>query len=141
MILVDSNVLIDVLGDEQTWRAWSIDRIAVLAADHQLAVNQIAYAEVAPRLGSPDAFSGWLAGFEIGFELFGEGAAYLAGMAFGLFRARRRSGEANRGSVLADFFIGGHAQEAGATILTRDARFYRSYFPTVPLITPDKAEP
>jgi predicted nucleic acid-binding protein len=42
--------------------------------------------------------------------------------------------------VLADFFIGGHAQVAEATILTRDPRFYRTYFPSVPLITPDKAD-
>ena len=28
-----------------------------------------------------------------------------------------------------------------ATIITRDPRFYRSYFPSVPLITPDKADP
>lgn len=140
MILVDSNILIDVLSDEQTWRAWSIGQLAVLAADHRLAINQIAFAEVAPKLGSLKGFDAWLSEFEIGFEPFGEGAAYLAGMAFDLLRSRRRGGEANRGSVLADFFIGGHAQEAKASILTRDPRFYGTYFPTVPLITPDKAE-
>jgi hypothetical protein len=29
----------------------------------------------------------------------------------------------------------------GATILTRDPRFYRTYFPEVLLITPNRAEP
>ena len=140
MILVDSNVLIDVLGEGQTWRTWSIAQLAVLAADHQLAVNQIAFAEVAPKLGSLDSFNNWLGEFEIGYEPFGEGASHLAGLAFDVLRARRRRGEKNRGSVLADFFIGGHAQVADATILTRDPRFYRTYFPSVLLITPDKAD-
>jgi predicted nucleic acid-binding protein len=140
VILIDSNVLIDVLGDEQIWRTWSIDQLAVLAADHQLAVNQIAFAEVAPKLGSLDSFNNWLDKFEIGFEPFGDSESFHAGQAFNVFRARHRHGERDRGSVLADFFIGGHAQVAEATILTRDPRFYRTYFPSVPLITPDKAD-
>lgn len=140
MILVDSNVLIDVLGDEQAWQKWSICQLAVLAADHQLVVNQIAFAEVAPKLGSLDRFNNWLGEFEIGYEPFGENAAHLAGLAFNLLRSRRRNGQRDLGSVLADFFIGGHAQVNEAQILTRDPRFYRIYFPSVPLITPDKAD-
>lgn len=141
MILLDSNVLIDVLGDEQTWRDWSIDQLSVLAADNRLAVNQIAFAEVAPKLGSPEVFNAWLSEFEIDYEPLGEDAAHCAGSAFDVYRSRRRRGEAKQGSVLPDFFIGGHALVLGATILTRDPRFYRKYFPSVPLITPDKAEP
>ena len=139
MILIDSNVIIDVLGDE-AWRDWSIDQISVLSADHDLTVNQIIFAEVAPRHPSLDVFNGWLRKFAIAFEPFGEDAAYHAGLAFERYRARRRHGEAYRGSVLADFFIGGHALVADATILTRDPRFYRTYFPTVPLIAPEKDE-
>ncbi len=35
-----------------------------------------------------------------------------------------------------DFFIGAHALVEGHTLLTRDARRYRSYFPGVRLIAP-----
>jgi hypothetical protein len=35
-----------------------------------------------------------------------------------------------------DFFVGAHAAVAGWPILTRDVRRYRSYFPTVELISP-----
>jgi hypothetical protein len=41
--------------------------------------------------------------------------------------------------VLADFFIGAQAAVLGCTVLTRDAKRYRSYFPSVPLLVPDLA--
>ncbi len=59
-------------------------------------------------------------------------ALFLAGKAFQQYRSHGGP----RLGVLPDFFIGAHAQVMGWTILTRDTRRYRTYFPTVPLITP-----
>jgi predicted nucleic acid-binding protein len=67
-------------------------------------------------------------------------AAYMAGMAFLRYRERRRTGQDGAKSIIADFLIGGHAQVLGATILTRDPRFYKAYFPKVPLIAPSKED-
>jgi predicted nucleic acid-binding protein len=39
--------------------------------------------------------------------------------------------------VLPDFFIGAHADAERLPLLTRDARRYRHYFPTVALIAPE----
>jgi predicted nucleic acid-binding protein len=39
--------------------------------------------------------------------------------------------------VLSDFFIGAHATIERLPLVTRDARRYRHYFPTVELIAPD----
>jgi hypothetical protein len=39
-------------------------------------------------------------------------------------------------NVLSDFFIGAHAAVARATLLTRDVKRVRPYFPTVTLISP-----
>ena len=135
MILIDSNILIDVLDDRQEWFEWSSDQLTALSAEHRTAVNQIAFAEVAPRMGGIAPFERRLAEFEIAYEAFGEAAAFAAGSAF--LEYRRNRGTARM--LLPDFLIGGHAQVTAASILTRDARFYRAYFPTVPLITPDKA--
>jgi predicted nucleic acid-binding protein len=39
--------------------------------------------------------------------------------------------------VLPDFLIGAHAVVRGYSILTRDPKGYRGYFPSVELITPE----
>ncbi len=137
MILVDSNVLIDVFDDDPDWCAWSIDQLTMLADQDRLVVNQIAFAEVAPRMGPLPEFEARLAAFEIAYEPISAGAAFMAGAAFLNFRLRSTVAK----MVLPDFYIGGHAQVAEARILTRDPRFYRAYFPTVPLITPGTKEP
>jgi predicted nucleic acid-binding protein len=41
-----------------------------------------------------------------------------------------------RRSPLPDFYIGAHALTGGMTLLTRDARRYRSYFPALRVIAP-----
>ena len=59
-------------------------------------------------------------------------AGFLAGKAF--LQYRRRGGV--RSAPLPDFYIGAHAAIAGLPLLTRDARRYRTYFPTLELIAP-----
>jgi predicted nucleic acid-binding protein len=59
-------------------------------------------------------------------------ALFLAGKAF--LRYRRSRGTER--SVLPDFYIGAHAAVMQWPILTRDASRYKTYYPTVSLITP-----
>jgi hypothetical protein len=54
---------------------------------------------------------------------------FLAGKAF----LRYRQGGAKR-NVLPDFIIGAHSAVVSWPLLTRDARRYRTYFPTVDII-------
>jgi predicted nucleic acid-binding protein len=59
-------------------------------------------------------------------------ALFLASKVFQRYRA---AGGARTG-VLPDFFIGAHASLEGWSLLTRDARRYRTYFPKLTLISP-----
>jgi predicted nucleic acid-binding protein len=106
-----------------------------------MAINQIVVAEVAPQFAQLNIFLDWIATFNLGLLEFDLEAAFCGGSAFNTYRQRRKASLEDAKSIIADFLIGGHAQMLGATILTRDPRFYRSYFPSVPLITPDKANP
>jgi predicted nucleic acid-binding protein len=59
-------------------------------------------------------------------------AGFLAGKAFLSYRQRGGT----RSSSAPDFFIGAHAAIAGYMLLTRDPARYRTYFPTLKLISP-----
>ncbi|MBA8825381.1 putative nucleic acid-binding protein [Saccharopolyspora lacisalsi] len=59
-------------------------------------------------------------------------AAFLAGKCFQ--DHRKRGGRKH--APLPDSFIGAHAAVSKLRLLTRDARRYRTYFPTVELIAP-----
>ena len=133
MIFVDSNVLIDILDDDARWFEWSMHQLEAAIRLGRVVINHIVLAEVAPHQGDLDAFLGNLSSMLIEIEAMSDEGAFAAGNAFLSYR-RRVEG---RAAVLPDFLIGGHAAILGATILTRDPRFYRSYFPQVPLITPD----
>jgi hypothetical protein len=140
VIFVDSNVLIDLFGEDQDWYEWSSAAISDASLDNRLCVNPVSVAEVAPRLGALEKFLENVAVIDAEVLELSNEAAFAAGKAFDIYRAKRRAGDDAKGGVLPDFFIGGHARVLGASILTRDPRFYRAYFPEVPLITPSKDE-
>jgi predicted nucleic acid-binding protein len=131
-VLVDTNVLLDVVTDDPTWGTWSANALQQTAEDAVLVINPLIYAELS-----------------IGFERIEDvevavprdlyrrvglpyEAAFLAGKCFQ--RYRRRGG--SQRSPLPDFYIGAHAAVAGYRLLTRDAKRYRKYFPTLELIAP-----
>ena len=133
VILVDSNVIIDVLTQDPRWRRWSQAALIDAADRDEIAINPIIYAEIASGFATMaeldshlgvDAFRRLALPYEAGF---------VAGRAF--VEYRRRGGV--RTSPLPDFYIGAHAAVAGLKLLTRDARRYTGYFPKVLLISPD----
>jgi predicted nucleic acid-binding protein len=131
-VLVDSNVLLDVLGSESEWGAWSSATLEGLRDQGPLAVNQIVYAEVSVRFERKEELDEALS-TELLLRLdLPWDAAFLAGKAF---LAYRRAGGSRR-SPLPDFYIGAHAAVAGMRLLTRDATRYRTYFPKLELIAP-----
>jgi predicted nucleic acid-binding protein len=132
MILVDSNVIIDVLTEDSSWRAWSEAALSDAADRDEVAINPIIYAEIAAgfaTMGELDRHLGHdrFRRLALPFE-----AGFVAGRAF--VEYRRRGGA--RSSPLPDFYIGAHAAVSGLALLTRDARRYAGYFPNVRLISP-----
>ena len=132
MILVDTNVLIDVLEDDPQWADWSVGQLRAHSKIHELGINAIVYAELSLAFERLEELDDTV--MRLGLKLLEipRPALFLAGMAF---LAYRKAG-GTRSNVLADFFIGAHAAVAGVAILTRDARRYTTYFPSVKLLLP-----
>lgn len=130
--LVDSNVILDVLTGDTEWLDWSAAALARQADAGPLVVNPLIYAEVAARFDRIEDLEAALpADYFLRQPLPWE-AAFLAGRSF--IRYRRKGGQ--RRSPLPDFYIGAHALVGGLTLLTRDPRRYRTYFPALRLIAP-----
>jgi predicted nucleic acid-binding protein len=135
MIFIDTNVLLDVVADDPVWADWSQQQLDAAALRDRLAIGPVVYAEFSSRFARIEDIDALLASAEIAVAEMPRPALFLAGQVFKTYR--RRGGPRTR--VLPDFFIGAHAAALGAPLITRDVSRYRSYFPTVELIAPEKA--
>ena len=130
--LVDSNVLIDVLGPAGPWTAWSTAALRDAQDSDVLVINPIVYGELSIGFDRVEALDEALPSDLLRREDIPYAAAFLAGRCF--LDYRRRGG--TRTGVLPDFYIGAHAAVAGYQLLSRDATRYRTYFPQLRLIAP-----
>ena len=132
ILLVDTNVLVDLLENDPDWADWSIGQLRAQSKVHRLAINPIIYSELSLTFSTVEALDKTIE--ELGLVLIElpRPALFLAGKAF--VRYRRQGG--TKSNVLGDFFIGAHAAVTGHPILTRDTRRYAAYFPGVTLIAP-----
>lgn len=134
MLLVDTNVLVDVLEDDPAWADWSVRQLRAQAKINRLLINPIIYSELSLTFSTVEALDQTITDLGLTVIEIPRPALFLAGKAF--VRYRRQGGI--KSNVLGDFFIGAHAAVAGYPILTRDTRRYASYFPGVSLIAPEK---
>lgn len=134
-VLVDSNVILDLFLNDPNWADWSEATMEELSAAHRLFINSMIYAEISIGFERIEDLESALrpAGFIL-LDIPKE-ALFLAGKAF--LKYKKKFGK--RRFPLPDFFIGAHAAVMELALLTRDARRYRSYFPTVRLISPDRS--
>ena len=134
MFLVDANVLLDLSTDDATWRGWSERTLEDAIADGSVAINPIIYAEVALDFDDERALDRWLRNLDLQKLPLPYEAAFGASRAYQHYR--RAGGQ--RRSPLPDFYIGAHGPVDGLTLITRDARRYRTYFPSLRLIAPSR---
>jgi hypothetical protein len=130
--LVDSNVLLDVITEDDEWLDWSATALARAADRSPLVINPIVFAEVAARFARIEDLEEALPQDYFQRRPLPWDAAFLAGQCF--VRYRRRGG--TRRSPMPDFYIGAHAAVESLTLLTRDARRYRHYFPSLRIVAP-----
>jgi predicted nucleic acid-binding protein len=130
--LIDSNVLIDLFDDDSEWRGWSDAMVSKCMRRGPVVINPVIFAEVAAGFGSLEELNRRLPETSVRREALPFDAAFLAARAFVIYR--RAGGD--RRSPLPDFYIGAHAAVAGYTLLTRDARRYKHYFPKLRIIAP-----
>jgi hypothetical protein len=131
-ILVDSNVILDVVTENEKWFQWSSDALANCADDNILVINPIIYAEISIRFKNIEDLEEALLPEHYRRDQLPWEAAFLAGKCF--VEYRRKGGEKH--APLPDFYIGAHAAVTGMPLLTRDDTRYRTYFPKLKIIAP-----
>lgn len=128
--LVDTNVLLDIITNDEVWVSWS-EKALRKAAEHSiLTINPIIFAEVSMKFARIEDAD--IALTDFAREPLPYEAGFLTGKAFLAYRKR---GGAKR-SPIPDFYVGAHALMCGMELLTRDAARYRTYFPGLTIIAP-----
>lgn len=132
MTFIDPNILLDVITNDPIWADWSIRELDRAALRGPMIINGVVYAELSVRFTHIEDLDEILRQSGIEIMDMPRAAMFLAGKVFQKYRAAGGS----RNGVLPDFFIGAHAAVAGLALLTRDIGRYRTYFPSLTLISP-----
>ena len=133
MILVDTNVLVDIISEDPLWAEWSQRHLTIAATQDELAINDIVYAELSVGFATIEELDAMIREARLVSAPIPRSALFLAGKAF----HRYRSAGGKRTGVLPDFFLGAHAVVSDCVLITRDAARYRTYFPGIMLIAPN----
>lgn len=152
---IDTNVLLDLLLDSPWAEACqaALDRAY---GEGGLVICDAVCAELAAYFAAPDEMDGFLKETGIGRSPYGTETLWRASRAWKdyLGRAPRRFACPACGAhvaacpacgrelrfrqhVLADFLVGAHAALQAAALLTRDAGYYRTYFPELRIVHPE----
>ncbi len=137
MIALDTNVLIDLLGDDP--RADAAEAALRLALTNgPVVVCDVVLSEVTAGLGSGSEILDVLEDMGIRFLAVDERAAVRSGEMQRKYNQRMRA--AGRAPItprtVPDFLVGAHALLQCSALITRDAGFFRDYFKGLKVIVP-----
>jgi predicted nucleic acid-binding protein len=135
-LLVDSDVLLDIFENDPVWAQWSEEMLEHYGTTHILCISPIIYAEVSVGFERIEELEAAIIASGVRMLQIPKEALFLAAKVF--VEYRRRSGI--KLSPLPDFFIGAHAAVENLELLTRDVSRYKSYFPTVKLVSPNSLQ-
>ena len=86
MILVDTNVVLDVATSDQHWATWSVARLTELSLQHELAINEIVFAEVSVGYDRLEQVEELVTGLGLALHRTPPAALFLAGKAYDRYR-------------------------------------------------------
>lgn len=130
--LVDTNVWVDCIDETSPWHDWAMEQLQACSERSPLHVNIIIYSELLIPGPDPAALDAMLDVYETLRTPLPWSSAALAAAACALYR--RRGG--SKLNPLPDFFIGAHAAVSNLSVLTRDAKPFKSYFARLDVIAP-----
>jgi len=130
--LVDTNIWIDCMDPGSPWHEWSVDQLQSCSEQAPVHVNLVIYTELLIPGPDMDALDAMLDVYETLRSPLPWTCAGLAAQAY----LNYRRGDGARLAPLPDFYIGAHAAVANLSVLSRDVRPYRNYFPRLRCIGP-----
>ena len=137
MIALDTNVLIDLLGDDP--RADAAEAALRLALTNgPVVVCDVVLSEVTAGLGSGSEVLDVLEDMGIRFVAVDQRAAVRSGEMQRKYNLRLRAAGKRPLSLrtVPDFLVGAHALLQCSALITRDAGFFRDYFKGLKVIVP-----
>ncbi|HEY4199621.1 MAG TPA: type II toxin-antitoxin system VapC family toxin [Devosiaceae bacterium] len=132
MVIVDTNVIIDIATRDERWAAWSLSMRDAADLRGGAGINDIVFAELCVRYPTLEGVTELVNLLKLEMISMPPAALFLAAKAF----ERYRAAGGTRTNVLPDFFIGAQAAVLSMPLLTRDPKPYRNYFPGLELISP-----
>jgi predicted nucleic acid-binding protein len=148
MIAVDSNILIDFIGNDPVAADSADDALRRALGSGPVVVCDMVVAEVVTGLGNGSFVIDALEALGIEFVALELRSAVRAGEMQRRYAERRRASQTKPPSasrtrlipepprVVADFMIGAHALLQCQGLITRDAGFFRDYFKGLKVIVP-----
>lgn len=131
-VLVDSCVLLDLFTNDPNWADWSEATLEQYSQTNTLYINSIVYAEISIGFNQIEEAENAINQLDIKVLEIPREALFLAGKVF----LQYRKNKGTKRSPLPDFFIGAHVSVSKFSLITRDTKNYKTYFPQIKLIQP-----
>jgi len=131
-VMLDSCVYLDIFTHDKQWYAWSSNALSSAANKGSIVINPIIYAEISVCFERIEELEQVLPSDVFDYRPISREVAFLAGKVFLKYRTR---GDA-KSLPPPDFFIGAHAAIENLTLITRDAKRFKTYFPGLNMLSP-----